>query len=93
MNSENTEFRIWLNRIWLEFCEERQAYNDPVMSIEEYFQTYKYWLKREFQNQKKLSNSNHIISMVLDDKLDSSEVRLLSDQQKYIKTLKDGNEK
>lgn len=40
------------------------------------------------------SNTNHdaAISMVLDDKLDSSRVSLLSEQQRYLKPLKDNNE-
>ena len=40
----------------------------------------------------KRQNSDFAVSIVMDDKLDSAGITLLSDQYKYIKTLKDQNE-
>lgn len=93
----HSKFRSWCRDIWLDNCEELRSYNQLPYTLEEYFQKYKYWLKREFQYQMKTSASsepNPAIGMILDDKFDSTGVRLLSDNQnKLIKTLKDDNEK
>lgn len=86
------EFRNWLSIIWQEYSSEHESYNDyPILSMQDYFKTYKYWLKREFlyQKSKKRADSDIIVGTILYDKLDSSNVTLLSSQQKYIKTLKD----
>lgn len=48
---KKTAFRLWLQKIWQENCEEHQTYGEPVLSIDEYFAKYKYWLKREFRYQ------------------------------------------
>lgn len=86
------EFRNWLSIIWQEYCYEQEYYNDsPTLSMQDYFRTYKYWLKREFlcQKSKQTDASNFAIATALYDKLDNSNVKLLSEQNKYIKTLKD----
>ena len=48
---KNTEFRNWLRQIWLDNCQERSELNEPNLSMQTYFQRYKYWLKREFRFQ------------------------------------------
>lgn len=91
------DFRIWLHEIWLEYCQERQDYRDfPILDEVEYFRVYKYWLKEEYLKdiRKPCPEPNTAIALILDDKLDSNDVKLLSEQQsKIIKTLKENNEK
>lgn len=46
-------FRYWLREKWFEYLAECEAYREqPVLSVEVYFQKYKYWLKREYRHQK-----------------------------------------
>jgi hypothetical protein len=44
-------FRSWVREIWMENCEERLTFNQNPATIKEYWNTYKYWLKREYQHQ------------------------------------------
>lgn len=94
---KHSDFRTWCRNIWLDNCEELQSYKQLPYTLQEYFQKYKYWLKREYQHQlrtSRLSEPNPAIGLVLDDKFDSTGVRLLSDNQnKLLKPLKDNNEK
>lgn len=53
---KTSSFRIWLQNIWLENKEEHQAYGELPLSMGEYFQKYKYWLKREYRHQQGVSN-------------------------------------
>jgi hypothetical protein len=54
---ENSEFRTWLKNMYLENCKEREEWNSiPYESLSEYFNFYKYWLKREFKNQRQIKN-------------------------------------
>lgn len=46
-------------------------------------------MKNENKEQKR---SDLVIDVLMDDKLDSAGITLMSDQNKYIKTLKDQNE-
>jgi hypothetical protein len=49
---KQTEFRKWLHELWLRNCDERFEYNELPFTQEQYFQQYKYWLKREYQYQR-----------------------------------------
>lgn len=52
-----TNFRIWLHELWMQNCDEHDDYRQPRFTQAEYFQQYKYWLKREYKHQqRKLSN-------------------------------------
>jgi hypothetical protein len=99
MKAQNIDFRHWLRQIWLENCLEHDNYGELPFSIEEYFQKYKYWLKREYRHQQKKERSNNtdsnfVVDVILNDKLDYISATLLSkSQSKLIKTLKDNNEK
>lgn len=97
MKIQPGDFRYWLHEIWLEYCQEREDYRDfPILNEAEYFRAYKYWLKRQYiiDIKSRLPQPNTAIALVLDDKLDSNDVKLLSEQQnKIIKTLKENNEK
>lgn len=54
---KSTNFRHWVQQIWLENRDEHQAFNEPELSQEEYFARYKYWLKREYQYQKRMNKT------------------------------------
>lgn len=44
-------FRLWLQEKWYEHLDELMLMGQPVPSydIREYFNKYKYWLKREYK--------------------------------------------
>lgn len=105
MTKPTSKFRLWLQNIWFDNCDEHDSFGELPFTMEEYFNRYKYWLKREFkfqQRQERIKENeitiavdpNFVINAVLDDKLDSNGAKLLSkSQDKLIKTLKDKNEK
>ena len=47
-----TAFRLWVQRIWMENCEERLTVGQDRVTIQQYWDNYKYWLKREYKHQK-----------------------------------------
>lgn len=47
-----TAFRLWVQRIWMENCEERLTVGQDRVTMQQYWDNYKYWLKREYQHQK-----------------------------------------
>jgi len=49
---ENSNFRRWLYELWVRNCDERTEHHQLPYTQQEYFQQYKYWLKREFRHQK-----------------------------------------
>lgn len=51
--TKDTGFRRWLHELWLQNCDEHREYGELPFSQEEYFQRYKYWLKREFKHQQR----------------------------------------
>jgi len=52
-----SDFKLWLMRMWHEHCLELESYRQPInYDSKEYFQKYKYWLKREYQYQRKIRN-------------------------------------
>jgi hypothetical protein len=47
-----TEFRNWVHNLWLDNCEERVLYCDgDRLTEQEYFQRFKWWLRREYRHQ------------------------------------------
>jgi hypothetical protein len=47
-------FRNWCNDKWFEHRDELESYGQRLpYTSREYFQKYKYWLKREFKHQQK----------------------------------------
>lgn len=46
------EFRAWVREKWFEHCDELLAWtgNSPCYLSKEYFEKYKWWLKREYLN-------------------------------------------
>jgi len=51
---KKSDFRHWVNNIWLENQRECYHFHEPEISMREYFNKYKYWLKREYQHQTKM---------------------------------------
>ena len=90
----NSKFRRWLHELWMQNCDEHREYGQPLISKEQYFKTYKYWLKREFRHQEQteqniIADSNLVTEIALDDKLDSQGIKLLSEiQNKNIQLQK-----
>lgn len=54
---KHSDFRYWLHELWLQNCDEHRDYNELPFTVEEYFQRYKYWLKREFKHQQRNGKS------------------------------------
>jgi hypothetical protein len=48
-----TAFRLWVQRIWMENCEERLTVGQDCVTINQYWNNYKYWLKREYRHQQR----------------------------------------
>jgi hypothetical protein len=46
-----SKFRLWVQKIWYENSEEHLTFNENPYTIKEYWERYKYWLKREFKHQ------------------------------------------
>ncbi len=42
-------FRAWLEEVWRQNCDEHDAWGEPRLSMSQYFQMYKWWLKREYK--------------------------------------------
>lgn len=49
---KDSAFRTWVRKIWIENTSERLEYRELPYSIKEYWERYKYWLKREYKFQK-----------------------------------------
>lgn len=50
-------FRMWVQNLWIENCEERLVYQQDPVTIQQYWETYKWWIKREYRhrNRQKVS--------------------------------------
>lgn len=46
-------FRHWVYNLWQDACQERLQSNDSLIPITEYFDRYKWWLRREYRFQTK----------------------------------------
>jgi hypothetical protein len=46
-------FRQWLHEMWLQHCEEFEGWfhRQPDYDLKDYFQRYRWWLKREYRHQ------------------------------------------
>ncbi len=53
-----TPFRSWVHNLWLDNSEEHTQFNERPYLEQEYFNKYKYWLKREFRHQQKAQNGS-----------------------------------
>ncbi len=50
---KNSHFQNWLRNIWLDNCAEHDSYREMPYTMKEYFDKYKWWLKREYKFQRK----------------------------------------
>lgn len=48
MGISRKSFRSWVQEIWYDNVEEHRLYGELPYTQKEYFQRYKYWLKREY---------------------------------------------
>ena len=53
MQKKSSAFRMWVTELWFQNKEERLLHSEASIKMEEYFQRYKYWLKREYKHQQK----------------------------------------
>jgi hypothetical protein len=51
-----TPFRKWVHDLWQENCEEHRIYGEDPLLQHEYWNKYKYWLKREYQHKLKVNH-------------------------------------
>jgi hypothetical protein len=49
---KSTNFRRWVHELWMRNCDEHSEYGELRYTQEQYFQQYKYWLKREYKYQR-----------------------------------------
>ena len=52
MTTKSSPFRRWMHELWLQNCDEHLEIRELPYTQEQYFQMYKYWLKREFKHQR-----------------------------------------
>jgi hypothetical protein len=50
---KNSKFRLWVQRIWFENTQEHLDYHELPYTMEQYWNMYKYWLKREYKHRMK----------------------------------------
>jgi len=43
-------FRIWVQNLWMENREERLVFDEDPVTIQQYWKTYKWWIKREYRH-------------------------------------------
>jgi hypothetical protein len=48
----SSAFRYWVNELWMENREERLLYGEEPATINQYWERYKFWLKREYKHQR-----------------------------------------
>ena len=50
-----SQFRNWVRNLWIENCEERLVYKQDPVTQQQYWNTYKWWIKREYRHLQKAS--------------------------------------
>jgi hypothetical protein len=51
-------FKFWVQELWQENCEEHLTYQEKPYTIKEYWEKYKWWLRREYRHQQRKENGN-----------------------------------
>lgn len=55
-----SKFRSWVHNLWIDNCEERVLYCDgDKLTEQEYFQRFKWWLRREYRHREKILKDQH----------------------------------
>jgi hypothetical protein len=53
-------FRHWVHNLWIENCEERLQYHSGTpLDKQEYFNHYKWWLRREYRYQQRIEREKY----------------------------------
>ena len=68
----NSNFRNWLRIIWLENCREHEDHNELPYTLQEYWQRYRWWLRREYRFQNK--NKRALARFLLTEQLRSVKI-------------------
>jgi hypothetical protein len=45
-------FRHWVRELWMSNCDERLTYGQDPATMKQYWDTYKWWIKREYKHQR-----------------------------------------
>jgi len=48
---KNSDFRAWVTELYYQNRDEKFIYHETPYTLSEYFQRFKYWLKREYRYQ------------------------------------------
>jgi hypothetical protein len=48
-----SKFRLWVQEIWNQNCEERLTFDETPATITQYWNNYKWWLKREYRHRER----------------------------------------
>lgn len=52
-----SRFRNWVRMLWIENCEERLVYSQDPVTQQQYWNTYKWWIKREYRHRSQQKES------------------------------------
>lgn len=52
MDMKTSRFRLWVQQIWMANCEERLTVGQDPATIKQYWDNYKWWLKREYRHKR-----------------------------------------
>jgi hypothetical protein len=50
--NQTSVFRHWVRELWMTNCDERLTYGQDPATIKQYWDTYKWWIKREYKHQR-----------------------------------------
>jgi hypothetical protein len=45
-------FRHWVRELWMTNCDERLTYGQDPATMKQYWDAYKWWIKREYKHQR-----------------------------------------
>ena len=49
-----SHFRNWVRNLWIDSCDERLVFKQNPLTAKQYWDTYKWWIKREYQHKRRL---------------------------------------
>jgi hypothetical protein len=49
---KESDFRVWVRKIWTENCFEHDSFNEPAWSMSDYFQNHKWFLRQKYKLEK-----------------------------------------
>ena len=52
MDLKISKFKLWVQELWMQNREERLTYGEDPATMKQYWDTYKYWLKRKYKHQR-----------------------------------------